>query len=120
MPSKQPRVSFAYTDKILTERSPRTPSAACSSLISVSKGRRCCSNLFSPAERRQISEELTEEELAVFDLLTKPTPKLTKAEEIEDKEVAPRAPNNAQAEKLVLDWKEKPDRRAGLWVATED
>lgn len=39
-------------------------------------------------ERRAAREGLTEEELAVFDLLTKPEPKLTKAQEIEVKKVA--------------------------------
>ena len=39
-------------------------------------------------ERRAAREELTEEELAIFDLLTKPEPKLTKAQEAEVKKVA--------------------------------
>ena len=39
-------------------------------------------------ERRAAREGLTEDELAIFDLLTKPEPKLTKAQEIEVKKVA--------------------------------
>ena len=39
-------------------------------------------------ERRAAREGLTEEELAVFDLLTRPEPKLSKAQEIEVKKVA--------------------------------
>src|SRR5690606_8658963 len=39
-------------------------------------------------EQRAAREELTEEELAIFDLLTTPEPKLTKAEEQEVKRVA--------------------------------
>jgi type I restriction enzyme, R subunit len=39
-------------------------------------------------ERRAAHEGLTEVELAVFDLLTKPEPKLTKAQELEVKRVA--------------------------------
>ena len=39
-------------------------------------------------ERRAAREGLTEEELAIFDLLTKPEPKLTKAQEVEVKKVA--------------------------------
>ena len=39
-------------------------------------------------ERRAAREGLTEEELAIFDLLTKPEPRLTKTQEIEVKNVA--------------------------------
>jgi len=39
-------------------------------------------------ERRAAREGLTENELAIFDLLTKPEPKLTKAQEVEVKKVA--------------------------------
>ena len=39
-------------------------------------------------ERRAAREGLTEEELAIFDLLTRPEPKLTKAQETEVKKVA--------------------------------
>src|SRR6266436_5582453 len=39
-------------------------------------------------ERRAAREGLTEEELAIFDLLTQPEPKLTKAQEAEVKKVA--------------------------------
>jgi hypothetical protein len=42
----------------------------------------------SEGEKRGIAEQLTEEELVIFDLLTKPDMKLTKAEEIEVKKVA--------------------------------
>ncbi|ADP71141.1 type I site-specific deoxyribonuclease, HsdR family [Rhodomicrobium vannielii ATCC 17100] len=39
-------------------------------------------------ERRAVAEGLTEDELAIFDLLTRPEPKLTKAQEDEVKKVA--------------------------------
>jgi type I restriction enzyme, R subunit len=39
-------------------------------------------------ERRAAREGLTEDELAIFDLLTRPEPKLTKAQEVEVKKVA--------------------------------
>lgn len=39
-------------------------------------------------ERRAAREGLNEEELAIFDLLTRPEPKLTKAQEIEVKKIA--------------------------------
>src|SRR5690606_29711412 len=38
-------------------------------------------------EQRAVKEELTEEELAVFDLLTKPDPALTKTQEAQVKQV---------------------------------
>nr|WP_298897666.1 type I restriction endonuclease subunit R [uncultured Altererythrobacter sp.] len=55
-------------------------------------------------EKRAVREGLDEEELAIFDLLTKPEPKLTKAEEAEVKKVA-----KALLEKLhdlieAIDW----------------
>jgi Domain of unknown function (DUF3387) len=46
-------------------------------------------------ERRAAREELTERELAVFDLLTRPTPTLTKAREKEVKKVAKAAVANS-------------------------
>ena len=70
-------------------------------------------------ERRHISEGLTEEELAIFDLLTKPEPRLSKVEEQDVKKVARELLATLKAEKLVLDWKKKPDARAGVWVAIE-
>jgi type I restriction enzyme R subunit len=39
-------------------------------------------------ERRAAREGLTEDELAIFDLLTQPEPKLTRAQEVEVKKVA--------------------------------
>jgi type I restriction enzyme R subunit len=42
----------------------------------------------SDEEKRGIAEQLTEEEFVIFDLLTKPDMKLSKAEEIDVKKVA--------------------------------
>jgi len=50
---------------------------------------------------------LTEEELALFDLLTKPDPKLTKKQEVEVKKVAQGLLTKLKREKLVLDWRKK-------------
>ena len=61
----------------------------------------------SEEEKRGIAEQLTEEELAIFDLLTKPNMKLTKAEEIEVKKVAKELLETLKKEKLVLDWKKR-------------
>jgi hypothetical protein len=53
-------------------------------------------------EKRGISENLTEEELALFDLLTKPDPKLTKSEQAKVKKIAHELFETLKREKLVL------------------
>ena len=58
-------------------------------------------------EQRHIAEGLSEEELAIFDILTKPEPKLTKKEEAEVKRVAKTLLQTLKWEKLVLDWRMK-------------
>ena len=65
-------------------------------------------------EQRAIAEGLTEEELALFDILTKPEPVLTKAEEAEVKKVCRELLATLKREKLVLDWREKQQARAGV------
>ncbi len=71
-------------------------------------------------DQRHIAEQLSEEELAVFDLLTKPDPTLTKAEEAEVKKVARELLATLKREKLVLDWRKRQQSRAGVWVAIEE
>ncbi len=68
----------------------------------------------SVEEQRAIAEELTEEELAIFDILTKPEPVLTKAEEAEVKKVCRELLATLRREKLVLDWREKQQAKAGV------
>jgi len=68
----------------------------------------------SEEEKRGIAEQLTEEELVIFDLLTKPDMKLTKAEEIEVKKVARELLEKLKKEKLVLDWKKRQTTRAAV------
>lgn len=63
-------------------------------------------------EQRAMREELTEEELAVFDILTKPEPKLTKKEETEVKKAVRELLEKLKNEKLVLDWKKTQQRKA--------
>jgi type I restriction enzyme, R subunit len=65
-------------------------------------------------EQRAVAEGLTEEELALFDILTKPEPKLTKAEEAEVKKVCRELLATLKREKLVLDWREKQQARAAV------
>jgi type I restriction enzyme R subunit len=65
-------------------------------------------------ERRGVAEGLTEEELALFDILTKPDPALTKKQEAEVKKVCHELLAKLKQEKLVLDWREKPQPKAGV------
>lgn len=68
----------------------------------------------SEEEKRHIREELSEEELAIFDILTKPEPELTKKEEADVKKVARDLLNLLKREKLVLDWRLKQQARADV------
>jgi type I restriction enzyme R subunit len=65
-------------------------------------------------EKRGIAAGLTEEELALFDILTKPEPKLSRKEEEEVKKVAKSLLETLKREKLVLDWREKQQARAAV------
>jgi type I restriction enzyme R subunit len=73
----------------------------------------------SEEDRRGIAEQLTEEELAIFDLLTKPEVQLTKSEEREVKRVAKELLGTLKEEKLVLDWKKRQSTRAAVRVTIE-
>ncbi len=68
-------------------------------------------------DKRVIAENLTEEELAIFDLLTKPEVNLTKQEEKEVKQVARELLENLKREKLVLDWRKRQQSRAAVQLA---
>jgi len=68
----------------------------------------------SEEEKRGISENLTEEELVIFDLLTKPSVKLTNADERQVKKVAKTLLETLKNEKLVLDWKKRQTTRAAV------
>ena len=65
-------------------------------------------------ERRAAREGLTEGELAIFDLLTKPEPKLTKAQEVEVKKVARELLEKLQEQLQVQQWQLKPQPRAAV------
>ena len=70
-------------------------------------------------EKRAIGEQLSEEELALFDLLTKPDPKLTKKERKQVKKTARDLLNTLKDEKLVLDWRKRQRSRAEVRVTIE-
>jgi len=71
-------------------------------------------------ERRHVAEQLTEEELALFDLLTKPDMKLSKNEEGKVKEVARDLLDTLKAERLVLDWRKHQQSRANVRLCIEE
>lgn len=65
-------------------------------------------------EQRAHRENLSQEELAVFDLLTQPDPVLTEKERSEVKKVAKELLAKLKAEKLVLDWRMKAQTKADV------
>src|SRR5205823_4370773 len=73
----------------------------------------------SDEEKRGIAEQLTEEELVIFDLLTKPDMKLSNAEERDVKNVAKELLETLKREKLVLDWKKRQTTRAAVRYTVE-
>jgi type I restriction enzyme, R subunit len=70
-------------------------------------------------DKRAIAEHLTEEELAIFDLLTKPEMKLSKKEEQAVKRAARDLLQTLKQEKLVLDWRKRQQSRAAVRLAIE-
>jgi type I restriction enzyme R subunit len=70
-------------------------------------------------EQRHIREGLTEEELAIFDILTRPDMNLTEDEIESVRKVARDLLNTLKAEKLVLDWKKRQNTRADVFVTIE-
>ena len=73
----------------------------------------------SEEEKRGLAGQLSEEELAIFDLLTKPQVSLTRQEENQVKKVAKDLLESLKREKLVLDWKKFQTTRAAVRVTIE-
>jgi type I restriction enzyme R subunit len=74
----------------------------------------------SQEEQRAVAENLTEEELAVFDLLMRPHPDLSDAEVREVKAVAHELLETLKREKLVLDWRRRQQSRADVLTTVQD
>jgi len=70
-------------------------------------------------DKRTIFENLTEEELAMFDLLTKTGPELTDKEKNQVKKVVRELLETLKREKLVLDWKKRQQTRAAVRISIE-
>jgi type I restriction enzyme R subunit len=74
----------------------------------------------SEEEQRAVAENLSEEELAIFDLLMRPHPELSDAEVKEVKAVARELLETLKAEKLVLDWRRRQQSRAAVLTTVQD
>jgi len=74
----------------------------------------------SEEEQRTITEHLSEEELAVFDLLTRPELKLTKKQRADVKKVARDLLATLKRQKIVLDWRKRQQTRAQVRLAIEE
>ena len=71
-------------------------------------------------DKRTIAEQLSDEELAIFDLLTKPEMSLTKKETELVKKVARELLTTLKREKLVIDWRTKQQARASVQLTIQD
>jgi type I restriction enzyme, R subunit len=69
----------------------------------------------SQEEQRGVAEKLSQEELALFDILTKPEIDMTKAEKEAVKKVARTLLQTLKEAKLVLDWRKKQRTRADVY-----
>jgi len=77
------------------------------------------SNILTDEQTRHVRESLTEEELTVFDILTRPGPDLTAQEREEVKKVARQLLERLN-ELLVIGWRQKVGSRARVRLAIED
>ena len=73
----------------------------------------------SEEEKRHLRENLTEEELAIFDILTRPEPALSGEEREEVKKVARQLLGRIHS-LLGLDWRKKNQARARVQMVVED
>ena len=69
--------------------------------------------------QRHVRENLTEDELVIFDILTRPAPDLSTDERKEVKKVASQLLKRIKSV-LVLDWRRRADARARVRLAIED
>ena len=68
-------------------------------------------------ELRAAREDLSEEELAIFDLLTTPEPKLTNDEERDVKRIARSLLEKLQDLTGAIDWVRGQETRGAVWTA---
>jgi type I restriction enzyme, R subunit len=73
----------------------------------------------SQEEQRHVREQMTEEELVIFDILLKPAPELTTEERTQVKKVVRELLARLKA-LLVLNWRQKSSARSQLKITIED
>jgi type I restriction enzyme, R subunit len=71
-------------------------------------------------EKRHLEQKLSEEELVVFDILTKPHIKMTDKETNKVKKIAKQLLKKLKNEKITLDWRKKQAARASVVVSIKD
>jgi type I restriction enzyme R subunit len=77
------------------------------------------SRTLSEEQQRHVRENMTEEELVIFDILTRPAPELSTEERAEVKKVAKQLLERLK-ELLVLDWRKRQSTRARIEDAIKD
>jgi len=77
------------------------------------------SNSLDDEQTRHVRENLSEEELVIFDILTRPAPELTADERSEVKKIAKELLSRLK-QLLVLNWRQKSAARSNLKLAIED
>lgn len=77
------------------------------------------SRSLSDEQQRHVRENMTEEELVIFDILTRPAPELSTAERAEVKKIARELLTRIK-QLLVLNWRQKASARSQIRLAIED
>jgi type I restriction enzyme R subunit len=77
------------------------------------------SRTLSDEQQRHVRENMTEEELVIFDILTRPAPELSTAERAEVKKIARELLARIK-QLLVLNWRQKASARSKIRLAIED
>ena len=75
--------------------------------------------ILSNEQKRHIKENISEEELALFDILIKPEMEISEKEKLQVKKVARELLETLKKEKLVLDWRKKQQARADVLYTIE-
>jgi len=70
-------------------------------------------------QQRHVREQMTDEELVIFDILLKPAPELTTGEKDEIKKVVRELLARLKA-LLVINWRQKSSARSQLKITIED
>ena len=71
-------------------------------------------------EKRALKENLSEEELAIYDLMINPPIKMTQKDIMSVKKIAHELLNKLKSGKLVLDWRKKQQAKASVKLCIEE